>query len=294
MTAPRYRGRFAPSPTGDLHFGSLLTAFASWARARQHAGAWIVRVEDLDPPREIPGASARQLEALAAHGLVSDEPVLYQSQGAERYDTALQRLLAASLAFECRCSRSDLAEQHGIHRRCVARDATRPAAIRARVSPALIAFDDALQGTYRQDVAEAVGDFVLRRVEGWAAYQLAVVVDDAVQGITEVVRGNDLLDSTPRQIWLQRALGLATPAYLHLPLALDSQRQKLSKSFAALPLDLADPLPAMRTAWTFLGQDPAIVSDTRGLDDFLARAIRHFDFDRVPRQDRTVPVTPAV
>jgi glutamyl-Q tRNA(Asp) synthetase len=278
-----YRGRFAPSPTGPLHFGSLLAAFGSWLRARQQGGTWLVRMEDLDPPREVPGAAAGQLDALRRHGLESDEGVLRQSERAAHYEAALERLRQAGLAFECRCSRSDLQASGGVHRHCVASDPSRTAAIRARVPDVEIGFDDRLQGPQRQALGLEVGDFVLRRVDGWHAYQLAVVVDDAAQAITEVVRGSDLLDSTPRQIWLQQALGYPTPDYLHLPLALDAEGRKLSKSLAALPLDTHDPVPALRAAWAFLGQDPAALDRTTSRDALLRQAVRTFDLARVPR-----------
>ncbi|ALN86596.1 glutamyl-queuosine tRNA(Asp) synthetase [Lysobacter capsici] len=272
----RYRGRFAPSPTGDLHAGSLLAAFGSWLLARHHGGDWLVRIEDLDPPREVPGAAERQLRALAAFGLDSDETVVRQSQRHALYQHALDRLIDQGRAFVCRCSRSDLAAVGGIHRRCVTssaehKSAAPQAAIRLRVNDGdIVAFNDAIQGPQAQDLAREVGDFVLRRADGYWAYQLAVVVDDADQGITDVVRGADLLDSTGRQILLQRALGLPTPAYAHLPLLLDAHGRKLSKSDAARPLDPADPLPALRAAWRALGQSTqaldAVASVTEALD----------------------------
>ena len=276
---PRYRGRFAPSPTGALHFGSLVAAFAGWLRTRQANGTWLVRMEDLDPPREVPGAAEHQLRTLEAFGLASDEPVLWQGARGDVYRQSLQSLLDAGLAFECRCSRSDLAAQGGVHRACVPAPAARPAAIRARVPAEVVAFDDGLQGRHVQDLAREVGDFVLWRVEGFASYQLAVVVDDAAQGITEVVRGCDLLDSTPRQLWLQGALGLPSPAYLHLPLALDEHGRKLSKTLDALPIDASDPLPALRAAWSYLGQ-PALAAPR--LDAFLHAAVDSFEIARVP------------
>jgi glutamyl-Q tRNA(Asp) synthetase len=287
MTPSRYRGRFAPSPTGPLHFGSLLAAFASWIRARQRLGVWLVRIEDLDPPREVAGSALEQLRALQAFGFESDEPVLWQSQRLELYDAALQRLRSTGLAFDCRCSRNDLAAQQGIHRGCVAVPTGGAAAVRARAPELEVGFDDALQGRYTQQLARDVGDFVLRRVEGFPAYQLAVVVDDAAQHITEVVRGSDLLDSTPRQIWLQQQLGYATPDYLHLPLALDAEGRKLSKSLAALPLDPDDPLPALRAAWRFLGQEPAAIARFASREALLSSAIERFDWERVPRTGAT-------
>ena len=280
---PRPRGRFAPSPTGDLHFGSLVAALGSWLMARHAGGDWLVRMEDLDPPREVPGAAARQLHALASFGLLPDETVAWQSQREHAYAPALARLLDAGLAFECRCSRSDLAATDGIHRACVAGRSGGPAAVRLRVPDETITFDDRVQGPQAQALAAAVGDFVLRRADGPWAYQLAVVVDDAAQGITEVVRGADLLDSTPRQIFLQRLLGLPTPAYAHLPLAVDAQGRKLGKSVDALPVDPGAPLPALSAAWRFLGQAGQPFAGTGRVAAALDRALTQFDPGRIPR-----------
>ncbi len=284
-----YRGRFAPSPTGDLHFGSLLAAFGSWLLARRNNGTWLVRIEDVDPPREVAGAAQRQLDALAAFGLVADEPVVRQSRRGDLYEAALQRLLEAGLAFECHCSRSDLAASGGVHRKCIARRRRPDPAIRLRVPDGtVVAFEDGFRGPQEQDVANEVGDFVLRRSEGFWAYQLAVVVDDAAQGITEVVRGADLLDSTPRQIFLQRRLGLATPRYCHLPLVVDAAGRKLSKSDAALPVDPGAPLPALRAAWSALGQDDACLAQARDVASLLDGARLHFDPLRIPRDERVM------
>lgn len=279
----RYRGRFAPSPTGPLHFGSLLAAFGSWLLARHAGGEWLVRVEDLDPPREVHGAIEEQLATLAGFGLCSDRPPVRQSERHGLYRAALARLLDAGAAFACACSRSKLAAQGGIHRCCVA-TAPRPRpAYRLRVAAGTrVAFEDGLQGWIEQDLASEVGDFVLLRADGHWAYQLAVVVDDAEQGITDVVRGADLLDSTPRQILLQRMLGLPTPRYLHLPLVLDGAGRKLSKSCAALPVDPADPLPALRRCWSLLGQEPAPLQDASALAELLRRTQENFDPSRLP------------
>ena len=280
-----YRGRFAPSPTGLLHFGSLAAAVGSWLRARQAGGSWLLRMEDIDPPREVPGSAAAILAALPAFGLVADEPVLWQSRRDTAYDAAFARLRGMDAVFPCWCSRSELAAA-GPHRDgCCASapDSTREPAWRLRTPNIEIAFDDALQGPQRQNLREAAGDFVIRRVEGLYSYQLACVVDDAHQGVTEVVRGCDLLDSTPRQIHLQRLLGLPTPRYLHLPLALDAQGRKLSKSSQALPVDPAEPLPALRRALAFLGQPvPADAGDAPAL---LAAALRRFDPARLPQRN---------
>ena len=279
-----YRGRFAPSPTGPLHFGSLVAALGSWLLARHHDGEWIVRVEDLDPPREIAGAARRQLDTLAAFGMVSDLPVVWQSTRHDLYADAVARLLADGSAFECRCSRSDLAAVGGIHRACVASDPARAPAIRMRVADGgRVAFEDGLQGAIEQQVDREAGDVVLRRADGFWAYQLAVVVDDADQAITDVVRGADLLDSTPRQILLQRALALPTPRYLHLPLIVDAHGDKLSKSMAALPIDDDAPLPALRAAWEALGQATAVLASAPSVATAMKLARHEFRPERLPK-----------
>jgi glutamyl-Q tRNA(Asp) synthetase len=279
-----YRGRFAPSPTGPLHFGSLLAAFGSWLLARQAGGEWLVRIEDLDPPREITGAAAQQLRTLTGFGLVSDGPVIRQSARYGLYRTALDRLLASGHAFECHCSRADLVGEGGIHRACVAGAQRSDPAIRLRIGDGTrVGFDDLVQGRVSQDVGRQAGDVVLRRSDGLWAYQLAVVVDDADQDVTDVVRGGDLLDSTPRQIHLQRLLGLPTPRYAHLPLVLDEDGRKLSKSAAALPVDPGDPLPTLRTAWRALGQPSAKVAGAGSIDALLRAAVERFEPTRIPR-----------
>ncbi|WP_213947899.1 tRNA glutamyl-Q(34) synthetase GluQRS [Luteibacter sp. dw_328] len=272
-----YRGRFAPSPTGALHFGSLVAAVGSWLVARHHGGAWVVRIEDIDPPREVPGSAAAILTTLDAFGLSSDGPVMYQSTRGEAYEAAFARLRAEGYVFPCWCSRADLAVHGGMHRhgQCVAApDPDRPPAWRLRTPDDTIHWHDDLQGPLAENLLEVAGDFVVRRVEGLWAYQLACVVDDGEQGITHVVRGADLLDSTARQIYLQRLLGLATPGYLHLPLVLDADGRKLSKSAAALPVDPADPLPALRLALERLGaKAPAGPDSPR---DLLHAALNEF------------------
>jgi glutamyl-Q tRNA(Asp) synthetase len=277
-----YRGRFAPSPTGHLHFGSLVAAVGSWLCARHAGGQWLLRVEDIDPPREMPGSAESILAALPAFGLVADAPPLFQSMRIAAYDAAFEQLKAADQVFPCWCSRNDLAGGLHLDGQCLAPPVEgRPPAWRLRVPDIEIAFEDALQGPQRQNLRTVAGDFVIRRVEGYYAYQLACVVDDAYQGITQVVRGNDLLDSTPRQIYLQRCLGLPTPDYLHLPLALDGSGRKLSKSEHAHPVDPTDPLPALRRALAFLDlpaspltQEPAALL-TQALEQFSAERLPH-------------------
>lgn len=291
QTEPSYIGRFAPSPTGPLHFGSLVAALGSWLFARQAGGRWLVRIEDLDPPREVPGAAERQLATLAAFGLVPDEAPWFQSTRGDAYAAALATLLASGDAFECHCSRSDLESSGGVHRRCVGQPRPgRPPAIRLRLPDGELAFHDRIQGEFRQDLGREAGDVVLRRADGFWAYQLAVVVDDGAQGITDIVRGADLLDSTPRQIYLQQRLGLPTPAYAHLPVVHDAQGRKLGKSLAALPVHDHDPMPALRAAWLFLGQDPAQLPAAGTPAQVLPAAVPAFDPTRIPRENRWPPV----
>ena len=285
-----YRGRFAPSPTGELHPGSVLAALGSWLLARAAGGEWWVRIEDLDPPREVPGAADRQLTMLNSLGLEADGPVVRQSDRGALYHAALDRLLASGDAFACHCSRSDLAASDGIHRHCVGTAKREEPAIRLRVAPGTrVEFDDAIRGPQSQDVAATVGDFVLRRADGYWAYQLAVVVDDNAQGITDVVRGADLLDSTARQILLHRALGLAAPRYAHLPLLLDGHGRKLSKSAAAPPIDPADPLSPLQQAWLALGQDPEATAGATTATTWLERAQAAFRPGAIPTCDIPQP-----
>lgn len=280
---PVYRGRFAPSPTGALHFGSLLAALASWLRARAQGGEWLLRIEDIDPPREVAGASEQIIAAVSAFGMEPDRPVLFQRDRGDAYAQALRQLVEADMAFPCRCSRSDLLTRGGHHGRCTAGiGSKREPAWRFLTPPGDVGFDDAIQGRQTQDVANEIGDFVLRRSEGLWAYQLAVVVDDAEQGITEIVRGADLLDSTPRQILLQRTLGLPTPAYAHIPVLLGDDGQKLSKQTHALPVDAADPMPALRHALHLLGIPSSRLPAAATPQTLLAAAVPAFDLARVP------------
>jgi glutamyl-Q tRNA(Asp) synthetase len=284
MASP-YKGRFAPSPTGPLHAGSLVAALASWLDARAHGGTWIVRIEDVDTPRCVPGASELILQQLAACGLVSDEPVVWQSQRGALYQQALDRLMSSGHAYPCGCSRKDIEaalQAEGRHRErhhaAVYPGTCRPEngglkgkparAWRFAVpaEPAVVNWTDQRLGPQSQNVATEVGDFILKRADGLWAYQLAVVVDDAAQGITHVVRGEDLADNTPRQILLQRALALPTPSYRHTPLVLGDNGEKLSKQNGALALDLTDPVAALNRAAGALGLPAA----TDSLEQALA------------------------
>ncbi|HEX7339270.1 MAG TPA: tRNA glutamyl-Q(34) synthetase GluQRS [Rhodanobacteraceae bacterium] len=274
-----YRGRFAPSPTGILHAGSLLTALASWVRARQCHGQWLLRVEDVDPPREIAGSAQAILAQLQHLGLAADAPPLFQSARHDAYTCALDTLKRRHLVFPCWCSRNDLASTGSRHLdgHCAASpDRSRAPAWRLRVPDETIVFDDILQGRQCQNLRDAIGDFVLYRADGLWAYQLACVVDDAAQGITEVVRGVDLIDSTPRQICLQRALDLPTPAYLHLPVVTDAAGHKLSKSRGDA---LASRQPAesiLRRTLQYLlpaGVSPPADADVHALLDFAVARV---------------------
>ena len=280
-----YRGRFAPSPTGPLHAGSLVAALASWLDARAQGGRWLVRIEDVDRPRCVPGADQEILRQLATCGLLPDEPPTWQSQREPLYQAALDGLVRAGAAYPCACSRKDIE----LALRAQGRERTRHGELvypgtcreglhgkearawRLRVPEGVLAWTDRRLGVHLQDVAGEVGDFVLKRADGLFAYQLAVVVDDADQGITHVVRGEDLTDNTPRQIVLQHALGLATPSYLHAPLVLGANGEKLSKQNGAQALDLADPRAAVASAAAVLG----IRLPAEGtLADALAQAVR--------------------
>ncbi|MGE5154408.1 MAG: tRNA glutamyl-Q(34) synthetase GluQRS [Bdellovibrio bacteriovorus] len=288
---PAYRGRFAPSPTGPLHFGSLIAAVASFADARAAGGTWLVRMEDLDRPREVPGAARQILKTLAAFGLEWDGPVLYQSTRCEAYAEALTRLAALALTYPCGCSRRQVASAGrqgpegpiypGTCRAGIP-EGRQARALRLRTDGPEIRFPDRIQGPQRQVVAELIGDFVIRRADGIHAYHLAVVLDDAWQGVNQVVRGADLLVSTPRQILLQQALGLPTPHYAHVPRALGPDGRKLSKSLDSAPVDPADPLPALNRAWAFLGQMP--LGAVGSPQHFWSQAISRWRIARVPRR----------
>lgn len=278
-----YRGRFAPSPTGRLHFGSLVAALGSWLFARAAGGAWIVRMEDLDREREVIGAADGILQTLSAFGFESDEAVIKQSRRTDLYAAALDRLATNGHAYRCWCSRADLESFRGVHpASCVARAGIRAPSWRLRVKSETIGFEDLIQGPQTQDLAREVGDFVIWRADGICAYQLAVVVDDAAQGVNAVVRGADLLDSTPRQILLQRLLGFAQPDYAHLPLALGTDGRKLSKHEAAMPVEANDPLPALRAALLFLGQPMTTACNATAL---LSQAARDFDMPAIPHDN---------
>lgn len=285
---PLYRGRFAPTPSGPLHFGSLVAALGSYLEALAAGGEWLVRIEDVDPPRVMTGASDDILRTLEAFGFEWDGPVIYQSRRGPDYRHALERLMQQEQVYPCTCSRKKIAEtaRRGVDGlvypgTCRARQPdTLRAALRLRVPEGRIVFEDALQGHIACEVARECGDFVLRRADGVWSYQLAVVVDDAAEGITHVVRGADLLASTPRQMLLQRLLGLPTPAYLHLPVVLDTHGDKLSKQTLAEPVDARAPLPALLAAWTFLGQTQS--GRIESVPEFWSMARERWERSRLP------------
>lgn len=288
-----YRGRFAPSPTGPLHFGSLVAAIGSYLRARSQKGEWLVRMEDIDPPREVAGAADAILRTLDRYGFEWDGMVCYQTNRSEAYLEALEQLRREGRTYRCQCSRREIGE--AAHRlgllpgiypgtcRTANVGEHQRHAIRLLVPATEIGFVDALQGHFRQRLDNEVGDFVLHRADGLFAYQLAVVVDDAEQGITEVVRGSDLLDNTPRQIALQQALGLETPDYLHLPVVLNREGQKLSKQTFAPALDDNHPVPALWQGLVFLGQQPPIELQHGSVYELWDWAIQHWNSDNIPR-----------
>ncbi|HGO8804510.1 TPA: tRNA glutamyl-Q(34) synthetase GluQRS [Neisseria meningitidis] len=294
-----YTGRFAPSPTGLLHIGSLLTAAASYADARSNGGKWLVRMEDLDPPREMPGAASHILHTLEAFGFEWDGEVAYQSHRYALYEETLCRLQTAGLVYPCHCSRKDW--QAGARRgadgfvyngRC-RHPGQRPApqgkqpAWRIRVPDRIIGFSDGIVGGYAQNLARNIGDFVLLRADGYWAYQLAVVADDAEQGVTHIVRGQDLLVSTPRQIYLQQCLGVPTPQYAHLPLLTNAQGQKWSKQTLAPALDLNRREQLLRQVFRYLKLPEAPETDRPA--ELLDWAVAHWDMDKVPKHAITTP-----
>ncbi|HET9701963.1 MAG TPA: tRNA glutamyl-Q(34) synthetase GluQRS [Burkholderiales bacterium] len=296
--ASRYRGRFAPSPTGPLHFGSLVAAAGSFLEARARGGEWLVRMEDLDPPRVVPGAADDILRTLEALGFAWDGAVEWQSRRGDAYHAALERLRETGLVYPCACSRKEVADSAvtGIEGfvypgtcRGGLPPGREPRALRLNTAGQAVEFEDALQGTVRQQLDTEIGDFVVYRADRVYAYQLAVVVDDAWQEITHVVRGADLLASTPRQIWLQRLLGYPTPEYLHLPVAVNAAGEKLGKQTGAAAVPAADPLPSLLAALDFLGHRPPPQLARGRVRDLWAWATENWDSRRLPRK-RTIPL----
>lgn len=283
-----YRGRFAPSPTGPLHFGSLVAAVASYLQARQQGGQWWLRIEDIDPPREVPGASESIVRTLAQFGFEWHGEVVYQSQRSEIYQGALAQLLRDGLVYPCTCSRKDIAlgSPSGVYpgtcRQGLA-EGQLPRSWRIRCDARVIRFLDGIQGDIHCALSREIGDYVLKRADGLLAYHLAVAVDDALQGMTEVVRGADLLASTAQQIYLQQLLGYPSPAYLHHPVVLNTQGQKLSKQNLATPIAPEHAVPQIWQALRFLGQSPPPELRRCSLDELWQWAISHWQLAAIPR-----------
>lgn len=288
MTAcstPAYTGRFAPTPSGHLHFGSLVAALASYLDARSVGGRWLLRMEDLDPPREMPGAQAAILDALERYGFEWDGELVRQSDRHDAYAHVLDRLFSQGLAYACTCSRKQLEGYNGIYPGFCrnAGHSIENAAIRLRVPELQYAFKDRVQGEFRQHLGREVGDFVIRRRDGLYAYQLAVVLDDAWQGVTDIVRGADLLDSTPRQLYMQELLGLSQPRYLHVPLIVQPDGHKLGKSYRSPPLTADQATPLLLRALRTLGQKTDAGLEHACPREILNWGIQHWNADLIPR-----------
>jgi glutamyl-Q tRNA(Asp) synthetase len=285
-----YVGRFAPSPTGPLHFGSLVAATASYLQAKAHDGRWLLRIEDIDPPREQAGATDAILNALDRYGFEWDEEIIFQSGRLEAHERAVQSLLDRKLAYPCSCSRRDLADAPrgplGSIYPGTCRDGCDAAetAIRLRTTHAPISFVDGLQGLQTQHLERDSGDFIIRRRDGLIAYHLAVVVDDAIDGITEIVRGIDLMDSTPRQIWLQQLLGCGTPDYAHIPVVTHPNGDKLSKLTGAPGIPLHDATRALCAALVALQQEPPSSLQDCGLAEVWQWAIENWQIHAMQGQ----------
>lgn len=288
---PSYIGRFAPSPSGPLHFGSLVAALGSCLDARHHGGKWLLRIEDVDTPRTVPGAADAILATLERFGFAWDGEVVWQSRRAEAYHAAFEQLKRSGAVFPCACTRREMADS------ALARDGSRryPGTCRDGLPPGrsarawrvraegVIRFDDAVQGPQQEDLARDVGDYVVLRADGLFAYQLAVVVDDAAAGITHVVRGADLLDSSARQIHLQQLLGVVQPTYAHLPVATNDAGEKLSKQTLARAIESQPPSIALVAALSFLGQNPPPELGYAALDEVWSWSRAHWRLDKVPR-----------
>ncbi len=285
-----YTGRFAPSPTGDVHFGTLVAAVASYLQARTRHGRWLLRIDDIDTTRHVENADTHIIKTLEHHGFEWHGSIDYPSKNTAFYQAALQELIAKGLIFPCLCSRKQLTEQAGEtpHKvypgNCRQRKLPEPAehALRLRGKNQTVTFHDQLMGWQQQNIQDECGDYIVKRRDGLFAYQLAVVVDDARQGITEVVRGVDLLESTPRQIYLQQLLGYTQPAYLHIPLATDHQGNKLSKSTDAACINKNRTSDNLVRALDFLGQQPADNLNEANIGEIWTWAINHWSLDSVP------------
>ncbi len=286
-----YRGRFAPSPTGPLHFGTLVAAVGSYLEAKSHGGEWLVRIENLDTPREISGASSEILRTLESLEMEWDHDVVYQSERNSVYQTTLAILDEYGVIYPCTCTRREIADSSitGVSGpvypgtcRSNLLNKKQIGALRVITDNSLVKFKDALRGQISQRLESETGDFVLRRADGIYAYQLAVVVDDAEQGITHVVRGADLLDSTPRQIYLQKLLGYPTIKYMHLPVVVNNQGKKLSKQNLATPIDISNPVAQLIATISFLGQEPPTELLKNSISSFWEWAVKNWCPEKIP------------
>jgi glutamyl-Q tRNA(Asp) synthetase len=288
-----YIGRFAPSPTGPLHMGSLIAAVASYLQAKTHQGKWLIRIEDLDPPREIKGAADNIIKTLDQLGLEWDDQICYQSKRADDYADILDRLNNMDYVYSCACSRAEIHGtgtitpfgvryagtcRQGISSRKTARS------IRLKVPDKIMHFNDRIQGQYQQNLQRDIGDFIVKRADGQTAYQLAVVVDDAAQGITEIVRGSDLLDSTPRQLFLQQLLDYKTPEYVHIPVIVNPQGEKLSKQTGATAIDTDSAGTVLVHALCYLSQQPPASLQRAPIKEIWSWAIEHWQLQKIARQ----------
>ena len=283
---PQYIGRFAPSPSGPLHLGSLIAALSSYVDAKSKNGFWFLRIEDLDPPREPPGAAEYILDQLFALGLIWDGDILYQSTRLDAYQESLTRLFAQGQTYNCNCTRSEVKAMGSIYDgSCRDKNISliEPFAVRIRTSSNIIGFDDQIQGYHQQRVEQEVGDFVILRKDKFFAYQLAVVIDDEYQQVTNVIRGCDLLDSTFRQIHLQTVLGLETPVYGHIPVITNSSGKKLSKQHFADPIDTKNDKTLIFKALKFLGQNPPNGLEDATNTEQLQWAIYNWDIQAIPK-----------
>ncbi|WP_144393102.1 tRNA glutamyl-Q(34) synthetase GluQRS [Pleionea sediminis] len=285
ITEP-YRGRFAPSPTGPLHFGSLIAALASYLDAKANNGNWLLRIEDLDPPREQPGATNKIIKTLESFGFQWDEAIVYQSQRHQRYHEILNELAAQNATYACYCSRKSIREMGGIylnHCRAINKISNQPHAIRLKQSSTPLPFEDPVQGKLEQSDQQALEDFVVFRKDDLFAYQLAVVVDDIDQRINCIVRGADLLDSTPKQLRLYQLLNATAPSYLHIPLVLDSSGSKLSKQNYAPAIKPRDASNNLYRALQLLGQNPESQLQSATCEEILAWGVNHWQWERIPK-----------
>jgi len=289
-----YIGRFAPSPTGPVHLGTLIAAVGSYLQAKKNDGKWLIRMEDVDTTRTVRGSDSEIFHTLEAFGFEWNGEILYQSKQTEHYEYALEQLKSLSLVFPCSCSRKQLANSNSQIYPGTCRSRQLPEtgehALRILAQDITIEFNDIVMGKQSQNMEQQCGDFVIKRRDGLFAYQLAVVVDDALQNITEIVRGSDLLDSTPRQIYLQQLLAYPTPDYCHLPLAVDSDGNKISKSEGATKVDIKNREKLMCDVLDFLGQAPPADLSASNINDIWSWAEEHWDVTHVPSKTHIQPV----